>query len=158
MILAIDPGPEKSQFVIWNGSKSELVSHGHLDNQDMLNRFPEFHGVYSTSIVIEGIASYGMAVGKETFDTCIWIGRFQQDWLRWSEILPDILYRKDVKMHLCHTMKAKDANIRQALIDRYGHPGTKKAKGRLYGVSKHAWAALALAVTYAETKNLTDCK
>lgn len=36
--------------------------------------------------------------------------------------------------------------MRQALIDRFGAPSTKKAPGLLYGVSSHMWAALALAV------------
>ena len=57
----------------------------------------------------------------------------------------------EVKMNLCHSAKANDADIRQALIDRFG-PGKQKAiglkgsPGPLYGVSKHCWAALALAV------------
>ena len=31
-------------------------------------------------------------------------------------------------MHLCKTPKAKDPNIRQALLDKVGPPGVKKAK------------------------------
>lgn len=91
------------------------------------------------------IASYGMAVGAEVFETCVWIGRFMQ-------AHPDLnmhrIKRGDVKMHLCHSMRAKDANIRQALIDRLGAPGTKKNPGKTYGVSGDVWAALAVAVTY----------
>jgi hypothetical protein len=58
------------------------------------------------------------------------------------------IYRKDEKMNLCHSMKAKDANIRQALIDRFGVVGTKKSPGWFYGVSKDVWAAIAVGVTY----------
>jgi hypothetical protein len=36
------------------------------------------------------------------------------------------IYRKDEKMNICHSMRAKDSNIRQALIDRFGVVGTKK--------------------------------
>ena len=73
---------------------------------------------------------------------------------------PDLLWQPDevrrvfrmaVKMHLCHSAKAKDANIRQALIDRLGPPGTKKAPGPTYGVTSHAWPALAIAVTVADS-------
>jgi hypothetical protein len=99
------------------------------------------------------IASYGMAVGKEVFETCVWIGRFIENWRD-----PDaakLVYRKDVKMFLCGTTKAKDANIRQALIDSYPATGggaipqigTKNAPGPLYGVSSHVWPALGVALT-----------
>ena len=36
--------------------------------------------------------------------------------------------RQEVKLHLCNSARAKDANIRQALIDRFG--GKDKAIGR----------------------------
>jgi len=59
-----------------------------------------------------------------------------------------------VKLHLCGSARAKDTNIRQALIDRYGGSaaiGKKAAPGPLYGVSKDVWSALAVAVTAADT-------
>lgn len=68
------------------------------------------------------IASYGMPVGKEVFETCVWIGKFAEA----SGMKENYIYRKEEKMNLCHSMKAKDSNIRQALIDRFGVVGTKK--------------------------------
>lgn len=68
------------------------------------------------------IASYGMPVGKEVFETCVWIGKFAEA----SGMKESYIYRKDEKMNICHSMKAKDSNIRQALIDRFGVVGTKK--------------------------------
>lgn len=62
-----------------------------------------------------------------------------------SPIPVELIYRRDIKIHLCGTVKAKDGNIRQALIDKHGAPGTKKSKGPTYGVSGHLWAALAVA-------------
>ena len=91
------------------------------------------------------IACYGMAVGAEVFQTCLWIGRFLDRWR--SEWNTHLVPRLMVKMHLCHSARAKDANVRQALIDRFGAVGTKRAPGRLYGVSSHCWAALGVAVT-----------
>jgi hypothetical protein len=73
-------------------------------------------------MVIEMIASYGMPVGKEVFDTYVWIGRFAEA----SGMPTNYIYRKDEKMNICHSMRAKDSNIRQALIDRFGVVGTKK--------------------------------
>lgn len=66
-----------------------------------------------------------MAVGATVFDTCVWIGQFKQKAIE-NDIPVEFIYRKDEKMNLCHSMKAKDSNIRQALIDRFGEVGTKK--------------------------------
>ena len=60
------------------------------------------------------------------------------------------LSRQRIKAVLCNgNVKANDAGVRQALIDRLGPPGSKKAPGPTYGVTSHAWAALAVAVAAA---------
>jgi hypothetical protein len=66
----------------------------------------------------------------------------------------ELVFRRDVKLHLCGSARAKDPNIRQALLDRFGPVGTKKAPGPLYGVKSHIWSALAVAVTASETKEI----
>ena len=143
-ILAIDPGPKQSGFVVWDGS---VVHADTVPNETLrvLLRENLFGG--HDRVVIEMIASYGMAVGREVFETCLWIGRFIE---RARPIHAELVYRKDVKLHLCGTNKAKDANVRQALIDKHGAPGTKKAKGKTYGISGHLWAAVAVADYAAE--------
>ncbi|MBQ1764316.1 MAG: hypothetical protein IIZ92_15615 [Aquincola sp.] len=100
------------------------------------------------TLAIEMIASYGMPVGREVFETCVWIGRFVQAWHSPDKVR--LVYRRDVKLHLCGSPRAKDPNIRQALIDKLGPAGTKKDPGPTYGVKSHAWAALGVAVTAAE--------
>jgi hypothetical protein len=70
--------------------------------------------------VIEDIGNYGMAVGADTFATVKWMGRFDQvHFDRWKEFATYIP-RPTIKTHLCGVASAKDANVRQALIDRYG--------------------------------------
>lgn len=145
-ILAIDPGPSQSAFVLWTGRVSE---QGHVDNGELLRRIiaREFGGP-DVLTVIEQIAAMGMAVGASVFETVFWSGRFAQAAGRF-ERLP----RVKVKHYLCGTHRAKDANVRQALIDKFGGPaaiGRKAAKGPLYGISSHRWAALALAITWSE--------
>lgn len=76
-------------------------------------------------LVIEMVASYGMPVGETVFETCVWIGKFMQI-VESRKKKVNKVYRKDEKMNICHSMKAKDSNIRQALIDRFGEVGTKK--------------------------------
>lgn len=149
VILAIDPGNIESAFVVLNKGLKP-IEFGKVDNYRLLeelhmDRFQKIE--YVEHFVIEAVASYGMAVGKEVFDTCIWIGRF---WERANFENKQYIYRKDEKMNLCHSMKANDSNIRQALIDRFGVVGTKANKGWFYGVSKDVWAAIAVGVTYSD--------
>jgi hypothetical protein len=152
MILGIDPGPVQSGWVVLDGDKV-IECSADTDNDDtMLSVIATYSKCY---LAIEQIASYGMAVGASTFETVYWSGRFAEAWLRECPYLNQRVIRIpriDVKMHLCHDSRAKDANIRRALIDKLGPPGTKKAQGPTYGVKSHAWAALAVAVTAAETK------
>lgn len=140
-VLGIDPGPVESAWVLWDGAK--IRAFGKHPNEDLM--IYTNAGADSEHVVIEMIASYGMAVGKEVFHTCIWIGRFIE---LYGDHGTSLMVRGDVKMHLCHSMKAKDSNIRQALIDRFGAPGTKKNPGLTYGLSGDTWAAFALAVTW----------
>ncbi len=151
MILAIDPGTTQSAFVVLPlpDYEFEIRDKGKIDNEELVWRIQDSKWGHIDHFVIEMVASYGMAVGKTTFETVFWIGRF------WEAAnyayTRDRLYRKaDVCMHLCQSTRAKDANIRQALIDRYGEPGTKSNPGPLYGVSKDIWSALAVGVTYRD--------
>jgi hypothetical protein len=146
-LLAIDPGSSESAYVILDGAR--LIEFAKIENEALLARLPFFRDA-ADHLAIEMIASYGMAVGREVFDTCVWIGRFIQAW----DGGYTRVFRKDVKLHLCGQPRAKDGNIRQALIDKYGGKeaaiGKKHSPGPLYGVSADVWAALAVAVTHSE--------
>jgi len=97
-----------------------------------------------------------MAVGAEVFQTCVEIGRFREAAGRHTgEENIQLVFRKDVKIQLCQSMRAKDANIRQSLLDRFGPVGTKKVPGPLFGVKSHIWSALAVAVIASETKEFS---
>jgi hypothetical protein len=160
MIIAIDPGPVMSAYVIWNGVA--ILEKGLVPNQKLLDvlvatpkHVPGIHdGV--DSMAIEMIASYGMAVGASVFNTCVWIGRFIERW----EGSHCIVYRKHVKMHLCNSMRAKDTNIKQSLIDRFAPDASNHGKGTkanpsiFYGFKKDIWAAMAVAVTAWDNPNM----
>jgi hypothetical protein len=143
-ILAIDPGCTESAWMIL--IDGEIYEFAKEPNEILLDRLISTEMTPDDHLAMEMIASYGMPVGKEVFETVLWAGRFIQAF-RSDHTL---VYRKDVKMHLCGSMRAKDANIRQALLDRFGPQGTKKAPGVTYGISKDVWAALAVAVTFAD--------
>ena len=67
-----------------------------------------------------------------------------------------------MKIHHCGSVKAKDANITQALVDRFasGVPnhgkGSKASPGWFYGFKADIWQAYALAVYTADTTNAVD--
>lgn len=150
-VFAIDPGNEVSAWVLYDGERRRIVEFSNEATVDeLLSEVRRHFRVGSTPprLAVEMVASYGMPVGMTVFETCVAIGRIVEaagidyDWR---------VYRvQDVKMHICHDSRAKDGNIRQALIDRFGPPGTKKNPGLTYGLSGDGWSALAIAVTAAE--------
>lgn len=152
MILALDPGTTQTGWVLFGDGRVHASSVD--ENYRVLNFVGECGADPAVEhLAIEMIASYGMPVGREVFETCVWIGRFQQAWH-----LPEavrLVYRNDVKLHLCGSPRAKDPNVRQALIDLFPATGggkvqqigTKGRPGPLYGVSSHAWPALGVAIT-----------
>lgn len=104
-----------------------------------------YGGMVGNELAIEMIASYGMPVGREVFETCVWIGRFIEAW--GGTYAMTRVTRNEVKNHLCGSSKAKDSNIRQALIDLFGPPGKKSDPGPTFGLSGDMWAALGVAAT-----------
>lgn len=148
-LYAIDPGETRSALVIVRGDviSGEMWENGPLVGwlTQPANRRACAH------LVIEQIQSYGMPVGREVFETVFWSGRFAQAWeshgcqCAWS-----MLPRRDVKLTLCGSSRAKDPNVRQVLIDRFGGPLCARKGGRLAGIKGDLWAALALAVTYQQ--------
>lgn len=163
MIFAIDPGNEESAFVVLDDNLN-VIDKGKITNEELLEYIyknlylvTDNNGGFESNIkhiAIEMVASYGMAVGKTVFDTCVWIGRFYQAILEQTNVVPKLIYRKDEKMCICGTMKAKDSNIVQALVDRFAPntpnkgKGTKKEQGFFYGFKKDIWQAMAVAITY----------
>jgi hypothetical protein len=156
-LYAIDPGTEQSALMSLRSDGS--VCGAIWDNDQLLAALrSRVFGVFDDGVhlVIEEIQSYGMAVGREVFTTCVWSGRFAEAWTRQDGRPWSLLGRRDVKLHLCGSARAKDANIRQALIDRYGGKAATKKGGPLYGITSHLWAALALAVTYQDTAKVGE--
>jgi len=154
-LIALDPGPKETGYVMIRDTT--IIKSGVEDNlriYDLMNGA----GWIDATCAIEMISSYGMAVGAEVFETCVWVGRFQEHFKSF-DTLPTLVYRRDVKIHLCGTSRAKDTNVRQAILDLYPRIGegatpqigTKKHPGPLYGVKSHAMAALAVALTYAHS-------
>lgn len=157
-ILAIDPGNEESAYVLMNDDYTIRNRNSYKFRNDLvLKTIKDIGGIYDDglTVVIEMVASYGMAVGKEVFDTCVWIGRYTQAAID-AGCQVEYVLRMEEKMALCHNSRAKDTNIRQALIDRFARfdkkngKGTKKNPDVFYGFSKDVWSAYAVGVTWLD--------
>lgn len=156
MILAIDPGNIDSAYCLIEKKTYKPIEFGKVFNYELLD-YIQCKSCKFDCLVVEKVASYGMAVGKEVFNTCEWYGRFIQKYCDMVYIPNfEYIYRKDVKMNLCNSMRAKDSNIRQALIDRFGVVGTKKNQGWFYGFKADIWSAYAVGVTYLDIKKERD--
>jgi len=145
VVLAIDPGPTESAYVMWSGDQVLAYAKVRNDNLVLLLLNPPRE---VEQAVIEKVASFGMPVGAEVFETVYWSGVFAH---AFGLARVDRITRNEIKNHLCHSSRAKDGNIRQALIDRFGGPaaiGKKASPGPLYGLAGDTWSALAVAVTW----------
>jgi hypothetical protein len=151
-LIAVDPGTTESAWVEWFDDK--ILGAEIWPNDLLIERLAT--GDPSECLAIEMVACYGMPVGKEVFETCLWIGEFKRQWKISTGQDARLIYRRDVKMHHCGNARAKDSNIRQALVDKYGAPGTKANKGLTYGLKSHLWAAFAIATYVTET--ILKCK
>jgi len=164
-VLAIDPGTTESAYVLLN-PELKPVAFAKMENEHLIDEAVSQMLVNMTGnvseqvdVAIEMVASYGMPVGREVFETCVWIGRFWEQLSKFKN--KTYIYRKDEKMTICGSPKANDATIRQALVDRFAYgysnhgKGTKKNPSVFYGFSKDCWQAMAVGVTYHD-KYLSD--
>ncbi len=141
-IFAIDPGPVTSGTIFLQGSGKAWGADPAMDNDYLLGLLRT--DLNASAIACESIEAMYAHVGKETVRTIRFIGRIQEACHGMKRPLT-LLSPQEVKKRVCGTAAAKDPAVRQALIDKLGPQGTKKAPGPTYGVVKHAWRALAVA-------------
>jgi len=162
-LLAIDPGSTQSAWVIFDGERP--LAFGKCDNHDMVVRpvagidIGEWETVFWASehfrdvehVAIEALHPRGMPTAQEEMETQFWAGRIVE-----RIGLPHTkIKRSDEKMTLCgRCVEVTDANIRQAIIDRFGGKdaaiGKKVKPGPLHGVKADVRQALAIAITWFE--------
>lgn len=152
-IFAIDPGTFESAYVLIEYPSLRPVKFDKIPNDDMIKEIESISSRYMLRIsAVEKVASYGMSVGQETFDTAEWVGQFKRTLIVNGED-PVMIYRRQERLNICGSMRANDTTVKQALIDRfaYGVPnrgkGTKAQPGFFYGFRADVWQAFAIAVT-----------
>lgn len=156
-ILGIDPGNVASGWAVIDATTRRPLRFGKSPNHELIDSSrmaaaqPQTRDV--DHVAIEMIQSYGMAVGASVFETCVWVGRYAE---ALHTLEPALVYRPEVKLHHCRSSRAKDANVRQALVDRFAGnasnygKGTKADPGWFYGFAADVWQAYALAVYVAD--------
>ncbi len=154
MILVIDPGTTQSAIVAIEDAQSMRPAHFCKDGNPIILNMVGAVGKGDV-VVIEMMTSYGGKVGREVFDTLVWLGRFQQEAIRRGAEV-HLINRVKVKAHICHKTTATDSQVRQALLARFGEVGTKDNQGWFYGFAKDVWQAYALAVTYLDLYAQTE--
>lgn len=157
IVLAIDPGNVESAYAFLRMENGALIlgDFAKVENAVLLDMV-RIYREPGMAAAIEMIASYGMPVGREVFETCVFAGQLRE---AMRDVPVHYVYRRDVKLNLCNSPRAKDTNVRQALIDRYAKHdfkngrGTKKNPDFFHGVSRDCWAAIAVGVTYLDKLN-----
>lgn len=151
MIFAIDPGSTMSAYCMM-GEDALPIAFDKVPNLDIVALL-RYYGKCNPTVVIERVASYGMPVGREVFDTCEWIGRYTQV-AKDLALDVEFILRQEEKLHICKSPKANDATIRRALIDRFATHDFKTGKGNsrnpdfFYGFKADCWSAFAVAVSF----------
>jgi hypothetical protein len=152
-ILGIDPGDVESAYTLIRQDNQRPLDIGKVANDTLLDRIAVMgHDL----LAVEMVASYGMPVGKEVFESVLWIGRFVQCNLHTVHAPWRLVYRSTVRWHHCHDRKARDPNVAQALRDRFAPgernrgKGTKAQPGWFYGFADDIWQAYAAAVYVAD--------
>lgn len=165
IVLAVDPGPKESAAVLYDSTGPKPILGGMISENDEVRRWVQQEATYNGNVwnvAIEEVGHYGtgMPAGREVFDTCKEIGRLIEACHEHAGVR--LILRATIKTHLCGTPRAKDANVRQALLDlpRWQEVGlgggatpavgTKAKPGPLYGIKSHLWSALAVAVVAAD--------
>jgi hypothetical protein len=131
-ILGIDPGNRFTGVALYD-SELHAVPFFKIFQDDndgcvgfLRSLCPPFPEMLVDEIIIEGVKSYGQIVGADVFDTCMWIGEFRR-------VIKDITiplrmsWRKEYITHITLSPRATDANVRAAVIERWG--GKNKAIG-----------------------------
>lgn len=164
-IAGLDPGTTKSALLVLDCEtrvvrRCKIASNEEIRREVYALADESLESTEKGTLVIEKIENYGSVIGASILDTAVWIGRFFECyWIHSGGLEAALLPRRQVRLHLCGTMRAGDPEVRQQLIDRWGGErsmavGTKNVPGPLYGVKSHLWSALALAVTYDECRGL----
>lgn len=152
VVLGIDPGTERSGWVLFDGAR--VLQAGVSTNYEVLMACYSAACAAANACAIEEFVGMGQPGGSSTLTAARWAGRFEEAWRSGGGrahrqiAAPVLVTRLRAKTHLrdrTGTMPIGDAGVRRQLIQLFGDPGRKASPGPTYGVTSHAWSALAVA-------------
>lgn len=159
MIFAIDPGPERSGWVQWGRQFDGMMPLGvglidsgaDWENEDVLALARV--ASHRDTILVEEVLPFECA-GRPIVHSIRFTGRLEEIAHSARATFHVLPYHK-VRVHLTGNPRAKESAVRAAVLERFGGSdklakGTKKEPGPLYGISGHAWSALALALAHID--------
>lgn len=158
LILAIDPGPERSSWATWSTSTERIVQgEDQVENAKLVSFFRAVSELEPgpdsvRQLVVERPVVMGSKrVANDLVETAYWAGVFAGAWPGDA----DRLTYKKASIAITGDSGANEAYVKQALVSRfapsgYGKEGkgTVKAPGPFYGVTGHMWSAVAVAVAW----------
>lgn len=161
MILAVDPGPTACGLVLYDETARRVIWS--QPDRPVEMALSDIRDVYCSArrpiVAVETVQAQGWKgsspiIGTTTIQTAIVVGRLYQEAVG-GDLETTLLYRHEVLSALHVSGRGnRDTLVRERLLELHGGTratacGTKKAPGPLYGVSGHAWSALAVAVACA---------
>ena len=165
VVMAYDPGPRTSGAVEYDvASRRVTAAAKEMPTADMLRYLRSAkagHALTSGALhAFEDFEPRGMPCGHDICQSLKLIGHLQEIAPNGSMFIP----RQQIKLALCGSSRANDANVRAAVIRWFAGRhnlaterdviGRKASPGPCYGVSSHAWQALAVALVAAHGTDL----
>lgn len=153
-VMGIDAGDKMSGFARICPRTYDVLELGDAANFDLLARLDALRE-NGDALALEMMQNQGKRVGRETFEACVWVGRYQQHAATLG-VPCELITRQAAKSFILRAIGGNDPELKAALVKLYGGRavaiGTKAAPGPLFGASTHALAALTVARTYIGTR------
>ena len=165
-ILAIDPGPKESGYVVISQTY-HVINSAKIPN-DIL------HALIDDFLLTEAVLEEAVCrkwAGREVSDTAFQAGRFHYQLCDKLDGDVTLLNRSKVRWHITGVRKSNDSKVIDSIIKRFqpsawaedergelSRPSMLKIAraNNLRGFTKDVWQAYALAVTYLDLKRGKD--
>lgn len=132
VIICFDPGNDLTGWCVYSVEDKILFYKNKEDNLKVIEKFKEFFQKYNIlQVGIEYPSSYGMSVGQSLYDTCTFVGILIQI-SKNNNVNPELVFRKSVKMFLCNSVRAKDAEVNLRVREYFGEDNTIKSPNPFY--------------------------